>query len=67
MRKIVKNTRSGQRAQQLINPIKDKKGSYRTYRNEGINYPTWLELSRRDPQKANHRNFGLGFRIVRNA
>ena len=76
MRKIVKNTSSGQRAQQLINPTKDKKGSKRGYqgynrvRRSGNWYwdidPVGNSYSRmylpptRQPST-------LGFRLVRNA
>ena len=67
MRKIVKNTSSGQRAQQLINPTKDKKGSYRVYRGGGWGYsPLFVRASLRNYWGPARQNSYLGFRIVRN-
>lgn len=51
----------------MKNPILDKKDSNRTFRNEGINYPVWLELSSRSVTKPSRKNQNLGFRFVRNA
>ena len=67
MRKIVKNTSSGQRAQQLINPTKDKKGSYRVYRGGNLrDYPEYLHTSYRGNLRPTNQFSILCFRIVRN-
>ncbi len=68
MRKIVKNTSSGQRAQQLINPTKDKKGSYRVERGGAWRYaPSYTRASLRGISDPSARDNSIGFRIVRNA
>ncbi len=68
MRKIVKNTSSGQRAQQLINPTKDNKRSIRVVRGGswGDN-PGNVRASYRSSLDPTYQNPYLGFRIVRNA
>ena len=70
MRKIVKNTSSGQRAQQLINPTKDQKGALqrRAVRSGYWDHGKYfIKKSFRDGTATTARRFeGLGFRVVRN-
>ncbi len=70
MRKIVKNTSSGQLAQQLINPTKDQ--SYRlrgrVTRNGGWDFiPKDVRALYRRNVVPTRQIHSLGFRIVRNA
>lgn len=68
MRKIVKNTSSGQRAQQLINPITDDL-HWRTARNGSwYNIPEDAQVSEESVANgATFYNNLIGFRLVRNA
>lgn len=67
MRKIVKNTSSGQRAQQLINPTKDKKRFDRIFRLGGWYDSTYRSrLSRRSDAEPIGKSSIIGFRLVRN-
>ena len=52
----------------MKNPIKDEKGSLRVKRGGGwgYNYPAYMWVLYRDDDAPTSRNYGLGFRLVKN-